>query len=207
MSRRRWNSRLCRGENSYGSVTHSLSFAPLTCCTAGWGVRDITFLDNGRVSYSNPARQVTPSLLCFPVFPCDSLSLSLWQKSLFEYEDCVAKSFKATAAAERSPLLTSSLSSLFPSLLWCRLLKIFPGMRSVGEVLSIPMPGHSIPVGDRDSFVSSVQRLDQLIQGHDVIFALTDSREARWLPTVMCSAHDKVPPISLSPFLSSLSLS
>jgi ubiquitin-like modifier-activating enzyme ATG7 len=65
-------------------------------------------------------------------------------------------------------------------------------MRSVGEVLSIPMPGHSIPVGDRDSFVSSVQRLDQLIQSHDVIFALTDSREARWLPTVMCSAHDKV---------------
>jgi hypothetical protein len=24
----------------------------------GWGVRDITFVDNGRVSYSNPARQV-----------------------------------------------------------------------------------------------------------------------------------------------------
>jgi ubiquitin-like modifier-activating enzyme ATG7 len=44
----------------------------------GWGVRNITLVDSGRVSYSNPARQC-----------------------LFEYEDCVNKRFKAEAAAER----------------------------------------------------------------------------------------------------------
>jgi hypothetical protein len=65
-------------------------------------------------------------------------------------------------------------------------------MRSQGEVLTIPMPGHSSPSADRESFQTNSLRLDELIQNHDVIFALTDSREARWLPTVMCSAHDKV---------------
>jgi ubiquitin-like modifier-activating enzyme ATG7 len=30
------------------------------------------------------------------------------------------------------------------------------------------------------------------VQSHDVVFALTDSREARWLPTVQCAAHDKL---------------
>lgn len=88
-------------------------------------------------------------------------------------------------------LQIGAIKTLF-HLILIRLLKIFPGMRSRGEIVSIPMPGHSIPAADKDSFVSNVQRLDQLIQEHDVIFALTDSREARWLPTVMCAAHNKV---------------
>jgi ubiquitin-like modifier-activating enzyme ATG7 len=54
------------------------------------------------------------------------------------------------------------------------------------------MPGHSSPSADREAFQANSLRLDELIQSHDVVFALTDSREARWLPTVMCSAHDKV---------------
>lgn len=64
-------------------------------------------------------------------------------------------------------------------------------MRSQGEVLSIPMPGHPIQPTDSESFVTTVQRLEELVRSHDVIFALTDSREARWLPTVMCAAYDK----------------
>lgn len=43
----------------------------------GWGVRNITLVDSGRVSYSNPARQC-----------------------LFEYQDAVDKAYKAVAAAE-----------------------------------------------------------------------------------------------------------
>lgn len=44
----------------------------------GWGVRTITLVDNGRVSYSNPVRQ-----------------------SLFQFEDCVKGGKpKAEAAAE-----------------------------------------------------------------------------------------------------------
>ena len=39
----------------------------------GWGVRQITLVDNGRVSYSNPSRQC-----------------------LFEFEDCENRSFKVS---------------------------------------------------------------------------------------------------------------
>mmetsp|Transcript_117975 Transcript_117975/g.164303 ORF Transcript_117975/g.164303 Transcript_117975/m.164303 type:complete len:91 (+) Transcript_117975:1392-1664(+) len=37
-----------------------------------------------------------------------------------------------------------------------------------------------------------MRRLEDLIKEHDVIFLLLDSREARWLPTVMAQAHNKV---------------
>lgn len=128
----------------------------------GWGVRSMTFVDNGRVSYSNPARQC-----------------------LFEFEDAVQRSFKATAAAER-------------------VRRIFPGVSSRGEVLSIPMPGHPLQPpntgleahfedqSEAPHWVKDFDILDSLIQSHDVIFTLTDSREARWLPTVMAAAYGKV---------------
>lgn len=44
----------------------------------GWGVRNVTFVDNSTVSYSNPVRQ-----------------------SLFTYDDCVKHKAKAEAAADR----------------------------------------------------------------------------------------------------------
>ena len=69
-------------------------------CLIGWGVRHITFVDNGLVSFSNPVRQ-----------------------SLFEFEDCLQKKFKAVAAAQR-------------------LQKIFPDIRAEGWIVTIPMPGH-----------------------------------------------------------------
>jgi ubiquitin-like modifier-activating enzyme ATG7 len=36
------------------------------------------------------------------------------------------------------------------------------------------------------------RRLEELVKSHDVCFALTDSREARWLPTVLSAAHNKL---------------
>lgn len=126
----------------------------LGCATAralmGWGIRHITLIDNGRVSFSNPARQ-----------------------SLFEFEDAENKAFKAVAAAQR-------------------LKKIFPGMTTAGHVLTIAMPGHPIDPLEETAAKCSFEQLRDLIDSHDVVYALTDSREARWLPSLLCAAMDKL---------------
>jgi ubiquitin-like modifier-activating enzyme ATG7 len=46
--------------------------------------------------------------------------------------------------------------------------------------------------GEKKSEEEIVLLMDELVRTHDVCFALTDSREARWLPTVLCAAHDKI---------------
>ncbi|CAM9198000.1 unnamed protein product, partial [Ectocarpus fasciculatus] len=131
-----------------------LGAGTLGCATAralmGWGIRHITLVDNGRVSYSNPARQ-----------------------SLFEFEDAENKAFKSVAAAQR-------------------LKKIFPGMVTTGHVLTIAMPGHPIDAMEETSAQKSFEELRDLVASHDVVYALTDSREARWLPSVLCAAMDKL---------------
>lgn len=40
--------------------------------------------------------------------------------------------------------------------------------------------------------MQAVSTLESLIEEHDAVFLLTDTRESRWLPTVMCAARDKV---------------
>jgi len=110
-----------------------------------WGVQKITFVDNGRVSFSNPARQ-----------------------SLYTFEDCKnGGELKAIAAAKR-------------------LKQIIPSLDTEGHVLSILMPGHP-PSNANTSreFEASYLKLKELIKKHDVIYLLTDSRESRWLPTVL----------------------
>ena len=113
-------------------------------CLLGWGVQNITFLDSGKVSYSNPVRQ-----------------------SLFNFDDCQGEGKeKAIAAAEA-------------------LTKIFPRVRSKGVVCTIPMPGHTVGQSQYQEVKDNVLTLEQLIDDHDAIFLLTDSRESRWLPTVL----------------------
>lgn len=52
------------------------------------------------------------------------------------------------------------------------------------------MPGHSI---ESDSVISGrIDVLSSLISSHDAIFLLTDSRESRWLPTILGAFHKKV---------------
>ncbi|GAB5372948.1 hypothetical protein AAMO2058_001708100 [Amorphochlora amoebiformis] len=116
----------------------------------GWGIRHITFVDNGRVSYSNPVRQ-----------------------PLFDYEDSIGgKSWKAETAARN-------------------LKKICPSMVSEGHNITIPMPGHRLHQSEIKKVTEDCKQLESLIVSHDLIFLLTDSRESRWLPSVMCAAHGK----------------
>ncbi|CAK7223457.1 Autophagy protein 7 [Sporothrix curviconia] len=115
----------------------------------GWGVRRITFVDYGSVSFSNPVRQ-----------------------PLFEFKDCLQGGApKATRAAEA-------------------LEQIYPGVEAEGHVLSVPMLGH--PVVDEKKTRSDFEKLEELIDSHDVIFLLMDTRESRWLPTIMGKAKGKI---------------
>lgn len=63
--------------------------------------------------------------------------------------------------------------------------------------LSIPMPGHPIPAALIDRTKEDVKTLEQLIDSHDVVYLLMDSRESRWLPTVIGASKRKVRPSSL----------
>jgi ubiquitin-like modifier-activating enzyme ATG7 len=70
-----------------------------------------------------------------------------------------------------------------------------PDVKSEGVVLTIPMPGHSFGGGkdgaaEVNAVKKDVERLHELIQQHDAVFLLTDTRESRWLPTVMAIATD-----------------
>ncbi|KAL5333294.1 hypothetical protein BJX70DRAFT_392305 [Aspergillus crustosus] len=114
-----------------------------------WGVRKITFVDNGSVSFSNPVRQ-----------------------PLFNFADCLEGGAKKAYRASQA------------------LSEIYPGVESVGHVLAVPMAGH--PVLDADKTRSEFEVLKNLIDDHDAIFLLMDTRESRWLPTVMGKAAGKI---------------
>jgi ubiquitin-like modifier-activating enzyme ATG7 len=115
----------------------------------GWGVRKITFVDNGSVSFSNPVRQ-----------------------PLFDFKDCLdGGAKKAIRAAEA-------------------LKEIYPGVDAVGHMMSVPMAGH--PITDNARTMADFEKLRQLVDEHDAIFLLMDTRESRWLPTVMGKASGKI---------------
>lgn len=111
----------------------------------------MTFVDSGRVSYSNPVRQC-----------------------LFTFEDSRADdNFKAQVAAKR-------------------LTEVYPKVEAQSVVMSIPMPGHTVTEGQYQQLFEDTEKLDALVRDHDVIFLLLDSREARWLPTVLANVHKKL---------------
>lgn len=56
--------------------------------------------------------------------------------------------------------------------------------------MSVPMAGH--PVTDQQKTKAEFELLESLIDKHDAIFLLMDTREARWLPTVMGKAANKI---------------
>lgn len=111
-------------------------------CLLAWGIYDITFVDDGVVSHSNPVRQ-----------------------PLFNFED-VGKEKAETASAN--------------------LKKIYPLSNSKFCKMKVPMIGHLDTI-DKEVFL----KLESLIEGSDIIFLLMDSREARWLPTLLAKSANK----------------
>uniref|UniRef100_A0A182K716 Ubiquitin-like modifier-activating enzyme ATG7 n=1 Tax=Anopheles christyi TaxID=43041 RepID=A0A182K716_9DIPT len=117
-----------------------------------WGITNITIVDCGHVSLSNPVRQ-----------------------TLYRHEDALnGGKLKATTAAER-------------------LLEINPSAKINGINLKIPMPGHPIGQGKGvEETRDTLNKLISLTQQKDVIYLLTDSRESRWLPTMLGAFYNKI---------------
>ena len=63
---------------------------------------------------------------------------------------------------------------------------------ATGINLSIPMPGHPVPPPSVDQAKKDVATLEKLVDEHDVVFLLMDSRESRWLPTVLGASKGKI---------------
>eukprot|EP00850_Spirogloea_muscicola_P002664 SM000010S04302 [mRNA] locus=s10:828104:832287:+ [translate_table: standard] len=96
------------------------------------------------------------------------------RQSLFTLEDCLNGGRpKAEAAADS-------------------LRKIFPGAEARGVQLAIPMPGHPVREQDAAGVANDCKRLVELVKDADIVFLLTDTRESRWLPTLLCAASNKV---------------
>ncbi|WFD36696.1 dCMP deaminase [Malassezia cuniculi] len=110
----------------------------------GWGIRHISFVDNGRVSYTNPVRQ-----------------------PLYEFSDCLSGGrLKVEAACDT-------------------LQRVFPSVSAEGYDLEVPMPGHPVSDADMERMLDSVETLERLYDSHDAVILGTDSRESRWLPTLL----------------------
>ena len=94
------------------------------------------------------------------------------RQPLFEFKDCLnggaPKAIQAAAA----------------------LTKIYPGVNSRGYAISVAMAGH--PIIDEAAAKSNFETLEKLIEEHEAIFLLMDTRESRWLPTVMGKAAGKI---------------
>jgi ubiquitin-like modifier-activating enzyme ATG7 len=61
-----------------------------------------------------------------------------------------------------------------------------------GIQMEIPMPGHPVSPGEAAGVLQDCKRLEELVASHDAIFLLTDTRESRWLPTLLCTNENKV---------------
>uniref|UniRef100_A0A182Q8A0 Ubiquitin-like modifier-activating enzyme ATG7 n=1 Tax=Anopheles farauti TaxID=69004 RepID=A0A182Q8A0_9DIPT len=110
------------------------------------------------------------------IVDCGRVSLSNpVRQSLYRYEDALQGGKpKATTASER-------------------LREINPAAKITGVSMKIPMPGHPVSQGDGVAEIRDILRkLTGLIQEHDVIYLLTDSRESRWLPTMLGAFYGKL---------------
>ncbi|PUZ55836.1 hypothetical protein GQ55_5G243900 [Panicum hallii var. hallii] len=67
-----------------------------------------------------------------------------------------------------------------------------PLVDAQGIQMEIPMPGHPVSPGEAAGVLQDCKRLKELVASHDAIFLLTDTRESRWLPTLLCTNENKI---------------
>lgn len=97
------------------------------------------------------------------------------RQSLFTHRDAAESRSKAQAAGEA-------------------VLAVMPDAEVEAIELEIPMPGH--PHQKAEGLRKAVQRLQDLVAAHDVVCMLTDSRESRWLPSLLVAAAQQQGPDS-----------
>lgn len=54
------------------------------------------------------------------------------------------------------------------------------------------MPGHLISLPSEQQTADDVRKLEDLIRSHDAVFLLMDSRESRWLPTLIAASEGRI---------------
>uniref|UniRef100_A0A7S1TYZ5 THIF-type NAD/FAD binding fold domain-containing protein n=2 Tax=Phaeomonas parva TaxID=124430 RepID=A0A7S1TYZ5_9STRA len=109
-------------------------------------------------------------------------NIKLLDSGKVSYSNPTRQSLYVSADAERGDYKSVAAAAA--------LNKILPGMNVTGEVFKIPMPGH-VNAADAPAARAEAAALDAHIQASDVVFLLTDSRESRWLPTVIAAREDK----------------
>lgn len=67
--------------------------------------------------------------------------------------------------------------------------KIYGDSNVHGINMTIPMPDY--PIDDIKQLEQTLDKLNELYMTHDVVFLLTDTRESRWLPTLLGKIHNK----------------
>ena len=96
------------------------------------------------------------------------------RQSLFTFEDCLngGKNKAEAAGAE--------------------LKRICPDCEVEVVPMAIPMPGHPLAESEYDKVKKDTETLDRLIKECDCTFLLTDTRESRWLPTLLATASNSL---------------
>ena len=168
----------------------------------GWGVRHITFVDNGRVSYSNPSRQPL-----FEAADCaDGGRKKVRGRGGGAWRHCVTDALclgvgrgGSARVAANSPRRSGGGRGLDRADAWSRRR---PGgvcefVRACVNVSVCPcvccalvwmaggrrayccVSGRHVTyrVQQADAVLADVARLQDLVRGHDVVFILTDTRE------------------------------
>ncbi|KAL3086622.1 hypothetical protein niasHT_037748 [Heterodera trifolii] len=97
------------------------------------------------------------------------------RQSLFTFDDCSSKDgiSKAEAAAEA-------------------LKRIYPLVDAKGIHMKIPMPGYPYSKDGKAQVAEECRRLEESVRNCDVLFLVMDSRESRWLPTLLAAVHNKL---------------